>query len=89
MAGSRLAFVWVRVSAHIRVAGRVRQSSASRATCALPFQGSVRGTAFARPSARRGSSRLNRGTFRFRAALARAGCWRRIGLCSPRLIASR
>jgi hypothetical protein len=45
MAGSRLAFVWVRVSAHIRVAGRVRQSSASRATCALPFQGSVRGTA--------------------------------------------
>lgn len=28
-------------------------------------------------------------TFRFWAVLARAGCWGRIGVCSPRLIASR
>ena len=88
MAGSRLAFVWVRVSAHIRVAGRVRQSSASRATCALPFQSSAAERHCA-PFRTAGSSRLNPGHVSVLAALAWAGCWRRIGVCSPRLIVSR
>ena len=36
-----------------------------------------------------GSSRLNPGHVSVLAALAWAGCWRRIGVCSSRLIASR